>query len=115
TRGPAGLVGRSARPDVAARAGRGRGRDRGAPASRRDRIAPVTPLVLLLALATAHPARHAAQPKTTPAAEQRVPVEPIAIVHGLVHPVTSADLPDGTVLLRDGRIEAVVASSRGVP
>ena len=57
-------------------------------------------------------ARERAAEKKEPLASQRAEAKPIALTGGHVHPVTRPDIPGGTVLLKDGRIEALLGADR---
>lgn len=76
-------------------------------------------LALLLTLAASAPL---AASKPAPAWKPGEPAyatplrpEPMAIVGADVHPVVGRDVPQGTILLRDGRIEAILSAERDVP
>lgn len=52
------------------------------------------------------------RPRRIPRVERKVEAPPMAIMGGDVYPVTSEPIPGATVLLRDGRIEAILDPRR---
>ena len=66
------------------------------------------------------PSRTAVRPapaweRQDPAASRDPHPEPLAIVGASIHPVTRADWESGTLLLKDGRIEAIQPESAPIP
>ena len=66
--------------------------------------------VAVLALSALAGARAAEEPPAYPSTYQPLPSEPLAITHAVILTGTGERIDDGTIMLRDGRIQAVGAN-----